>query len=291
MQVLKVQRVKDFGVYLGRDGEKESVLLPAKQVPEGTKVGDEVEVFLYRDSMDRIISTTTRPKLVKGSLARLTVKEKTKIGAFLDWGLEKDLLLPFREQTNPVRRGDRCLVGLYEDKSGRLCATMKVYDSLSCDSPYAEGDTVTGIIYRINPEIGAFVAVDEKYYGLLPASEFYDNYRVGDEVECRVSKKRPDGKLNLSGRRLAHLQISEDADRILAAMNEYGGYLPFGEKASPEQIKTSLKMSKNAFKRALGHLLKEGKIVTGDERIERTDNGAGSTAAPGKTEKQNDADK
>ena len=268
MQKLKIQRIKEFGVYLGLDGEKESVLLPAKQVPEQAAVGDEIEVFVYKDSMDRIISTTKRPKLVKGELARLTVKDKTKIGAFLDWGLEKDLLLPFKEQTAPVRKGDACLVKLYEDKSRRLCATMKVYESLSNESPYAEGETVSGVIYRINPEIGAFVAVDEKYYGLLPAAEFYDNYRVGDVVECRVSKVRPDGKLNLSGRQLAHLQMNEDAERILTAMHEYGGYLPFGEKASPEMIKSALKMSKNAFKRALGHLLKEGKIRTGDERIE-----------------------
>ena len=267
IQKLEVLRVKDFGVYLGIKGEEDSVLLPAKQVPEGTKAGDTIEVFLYRDSSDRPIATTVRPKLVMGELARLTVKDKTKIGAFLDWGLEKDLLLPFREQSAPVRKGDSCLVSLYEDKSGRLCATMRIYDKLSCESPYEEGDQVSGVIYRINPEVGAFVAVDEKYYGLIPAVDLYDSYRVGDTVECRVAKRRPDGKLNLAVRQVSYLQMNEDAQRILDAMKGFGGYLPFGEKASPEMIKSKLKMSKNAFKRALGHLLKEGKIETGEERI------------------------
>ena len=136
MQTLTVLRIKDFGVYLGHEGEKESVLLPRKQVPQGTKEGDEIEVFVYKDSMDRIISTTRRPLLVMDEMAVLTVKEKTRIGAFLDWGLEKDLLLPFKEQTVPVRRGEHCLVALYLDKSKRLCATMKVYERLHSDSPY-----------------------------------------------------------------------------------------------------------------------------------------------------------
>ena len=266
-QTLEVLRIRDFGAYLGIKGSEESVLLPARQVPEGTRVGDRIDVFLYKDSSDRIISTTTRPKIVMGELARLTVKDRTKIGAFLDWGLEKDLFLPFKEQTSPVRKGDSCLVSLYEDKSGRLCATMKVYDKLSCESPYSEGDQVSGVIYRINPEVGVFVAVDEKYYGLIPAAEMYDSYRVGDIAACRVAKRRPDGKLNLSARQVAYLQMDEDAQIILAAMREYGGYLPFGEKASPEIIKSRLKMSKNAFKRALGRLLKDGKITIEEDRI------------------------
>ena len=133
-QVLTVVKKVEFGVYLGSD--KEKVLLPAKQVPAGVEPGDPVEVFLYRDSSDRLIATTNEPKITLGELKVLTVVDTGKIGAFLDWGLEKDLLLPFKEQTAEVKKGDSCLVSLYEDKSGRLCATMKVYPLLRTDSPY-----------------------------------------------------------------------------------------------------------------------------------------------------------
>lgn len=267
MQTLSVLRMKEFGVYLGNKGERESVLLPRKQVPEGTKEGDEIEVFVYKDSMDRIISTTKRPLLVMGEMAVLTVKEKTRIGAFLDWGLEKDLLLPFKEQTVPVRRGENCLVALYLDKSSRLCATMKVYERLHSDSPYQKGDPVFGTVYRVNPEIGVFVAVDNRYFGLIPKKEVYDSYRTGDLIHARVTEVRADGKLNLAVREKAYLQIETDSDTILRTMDSFGGYLPFGEKAEPDKIKRELKMSKNAFKRALGHLLKTGKIDIGDNRI------------------------
>ena len=268
MQTLKVLRTKEFGVYLGNDGEKESVLLPRKQVPEGTKEGDEIEVFVYKDSMDRIISTVKRPLLIMDELAVLTVKEKTRIGAFLDWGLEKDLFLPFKEQTVPVRSGEHCLVALYQDKSNRLCATMKVYERLHNDSPYQKGDQVTGTVYRVNPEIGVFVAVDNRYFGMIPKKEIYDNYRAGDQIAARVTEVRADGKLNLAIREKAYIQMDADSEAILQAMESFGGYLPFGEKADPEKIKRELKMSKNAFKRALGHLLKEKKIEIKEDRIE-----------------------
>lgn len=269
IQTLEVLRVKEFGVYLGEHGSKEGVLLPRKQVPEGLKEGDTIEVFVYKDSRDRIISTTTKPKAVLGELAVLTVKDTARMGAFLDWGLEKDLLLPFREQTVPLHRGDRCLVAIYPDKSNRLCATMKVYDKLSSSSPYAKGDQVKGTVYRINPEIGVFVAVDDCYYGLIPQREVYDNYRVGDSVSARVTEVRQDGKLNLALRDEAYRQLDADGETILKAMEHCGGRLPFGEKVDPAVIKERLHMSKNAFKRALGHLLKEGRISIEDDCIRR----------------------
>ena len=132
-QVLTVVKKVEFGVYLGSENER--VLLPAKQVPQGIEPGDPVEVFLYKDSSDRLIATTRQPKLTLGGLAVLKVVDTGRVGAFLNWGLEKDLLLPFREQTAKVKTGDSCLVSLYIDKSGRLCATMKVYPLLKTDSP------------------------------------------------------------------------------------------------------------------------------------------------------------
>ena len=159
-------------------------------------------------------------------------------------------------------------MALYLDKSKRLCATMKVYERLHSDSPYQKGDQVTGTVYRVNPETGVFVAVDNRYFGLIPKKEIYDNYRTGDQVNARVTEVRSDGKLNLAVRDKAYLQMDTDSETILNAMESFGGYLPFGEKAEPDKIKRELKMSKNAFKRALGHLLKEGKIEIGENRIE-----------------------
>ena len=135
-------------MYLGNDEER--VLLPKKQVPEGIEVGDPIEVFLYKDSSDRMIATTREPKLTLGKLAVLEVIDVGRVGAFLDWGLEKDLLLPYKEQTERVEKGDRCLVGLYIDKSERLCATMKIYPMLRTDSPYKKDDMVTGTVYGMN---------------------------------------------------------------------------------------------------------------------------------------------
>lgn len=269
-QQLEVVRIKDFGVYLGENAKDEAaVLLPKKQVPEGTATGDQIEVFIYKDSEDRLIATTGSPKLQVGEVAMLEVKEVGKIGAFLDMGLEKDLLLPFKEQSFPVRQGQKCLAALYVDKSQRLAATMRVYSYMSSESPYAKEDKVTGTVYEMNPDLGAFVAVDNRYYGLIPVKEIYGNIHEGDVVEARVTKVREDGKLDLSPRAKAHVQMDADSKLILKALEESDGVLPFTDKADPEFIKEKFNLSKNAFKRAVGHLLKAGNIKITDKTIER----------------------
>lgn len=257
-QVLTVVKIVDFGVYLGSDEER--VLLPKKQVPEGIEKGDPVEVFLYKDSSDRMIATTKEPKLTLGKMAVLDVVDVGRVGAFLDWGLEKDLLLPFREQTAKVEKGDRCLVSLYIDKSGRLCATMKVYPLLRTDSPYQKNDTVKGTVYEISREFGAFVAVDNCFSALIPRREMYGRIRIGDEVEARVAAVKSDGKLDLSVRGRIPEQMDEDARQIMEQIEKRGGELPFTDKADPEQIRAEFGLSKAAFKRAVGRLLKQGKI-------------------------------
>lgn len=271
MQTLVVQRVKEFGVYLGEDADGEvSVLLPKKQVPENTGPGDWIDVFIYKDSEDRLIATTAEPKLKVGETAVLNVKEVGKIGAFLDMGLEKDLLLPFKEQTHKVRQGEQVLVALYIDKSKRLAATMRVYSHMSNESPYKKDDQVTGIIYEINETLGAFVAVDNKFYGLIPRKEVFEDYREGAEVTARVTKVREDGKLDLSPRQKAHIQMDTDSERVLEIIEtQFEGSLPFTDKADPEIIKREFSMSKNAFKRAIGHLLKEGKVKITENKIEK----------------------
>ena len=264
-QVLTVVKKVDFGVYLGSDEER--VLLPKKQVPEEIEIGDPIEVFLYKDSSDRMIATTREPKITIGRLAVLEVVDVGRIGAFLDWGLEKDLLLPFKEQTIKVEKGDRCLVSLYIDKSGRLCATMKVYPLLQTDSPYKKDDTVHGTVYEVSREFGVFVAVDNKYSALIPRREVYGRMYPGQEIEARVAAVKADGKLDLSIRHRTPEQMDDDARKIVERMKKNGGVLPFTDKADPERIRDELGMSKAAFKRAVGRLLKQGKINIGETKI------------------------
>lgn len=269
-QKLVVVKTVDFGVYLGdrQDaGEMDRVLLPGKEVPEGTKEGDQMEVFLYKDSSDRLIATTRTPALMMDQVGFLKVAQVTKIGAFLDWGLEKDLFLPYREQTKKVHEGEEVLVSLYIDKSSRLCATMKVYHYLKTNSPYIIGDAVTGVVYEQSDNFGVFVAVDGQYSGLIPKQEAQGDYKVGQELTLRVTQVREDGKLNLSAKQKAHIQLYEDAESVYEIIREFEGVLPFDDKASPEIIKREFGLSKNAFKRAVGHLLKEEKIELKNHKI------------------------
>ena len=268
-ELIVVKRV-EFGVYLGEKpdaAEKERVLLPGKQVPEGTKEGDRMSVFIYRDSADRLIATVREPKITLGKVALLKVAQVSRIGAFLDWGLEKDLFLPYREQTKKVHEGEEVLVALYIDKSSRLCATMKLYHYLRTDSPYSEGDSVTGLVYEISQNFGVFVAVDYQYSAMIPRQEAQAGYKVGDELSCRVSAVREDGKLTLSAKKKAYIQLHEDAQSVYEIIQEFDGVLPFDDKASPEVIQREFGLSKNAFKRAVGHLLKEKKVELKNGKI------------------------
>jgi predicted RNA-binding protein (virulence factor B family) len=269
-QKLTVVKTVDFGIYLAEDlqaDQKDRVLLPAKQVPEGTKAGDQLEVFLYKDSKDRLIATTNEPALQVGEVALLKARQVTKIGAFMDWGLEKDLLLPYHEQTTRIVEGKEYLVALYVDKSSRLCATMKVYHYLSTRTPYGMGDTVKGRVYEISRNFGVFVAVDDKYSALIPAREAKGKYRPGEVLDLRVTEVKEDGKMNVSDRQKAYLQMDEDAENVLSVIDEFAGVLPFDDKASPEVIQREFGLSKNAFKRAVGRLLKEGKVEIRDRHI------------------------
>lgn len=277
VQKLVIVKKVEFGVYVAPESvvhdaealQENKVLLPAKYVPKGKAVGDEVEVFVYRDSKDRLIATTLQPKLAMGQVARLRVAQVGKIGAFLDWGLEKDLLLPFKQQKRRVSEGEEVLVSLYIDKSNRLCATMNVYHELRTDSPYQKEDRVTGTVYEISPNFGAFVAVDDIYSGLIAKKELYGNIQIGDTVLARVLQVKEDGKLDLSVREKAYLQISADAEKIAELIDRFGGALPFNDKASPEVIKRETGMSKNEFKRAVGNLLKNNRIKITEKGILR----------------------
>ena len=266
---LKINNFTSFGAYLdaGTGVRQDNILLPIKQVPEGAKEGDVLEVFLYRDSQERMIATLRKPFAQSGDLAYLEVSARTKIGAFLDIGLERGLFLPFHEQKYPIQVGKRYLVKVYLDKSQRLCATTDIYEELSDESPYRKNDKVQGVVYRINLPVGVFVAVDNKYFGLVPPDECFTELHEGDLVQARVIRVREDGKLDLSLRELSYLQMDQDAERILREIKKDNGFLALHDKSSPFEIESRLGLSKAAFKRAVGQLLKEKKIVKAENGL------------------------
>jgi len=266
VQCLNVVNRTDFGVYLGTKDEK--VLLPKKEVPEDLEEGDALTVFVYLDSSDRLIATTRTPKIKLGELARLKVSEVSNIGAFLDWGLEKDLLMPFKEQPVKAEKGKEYLVSLYIDKSNRLAASMKVNKYLTTDSNYVKDSAVSGTVVGIAPDYRVYVAVDNKYQAFIPMNEVFEEIHVGDEVFGRVTRVREDGKLVLSLKQKAYIQMDEDSTFIYNKMKKLGGSIPFTDKADPEIIKKHFNMSKNAFKRAIGRLLKEGKVKINESTID-----------------------
>ena len=244
-QILQVVKLVDFGVYLAEHpNDQTRVLLPKKQAPPDTRVGDELKVFLYKDSKDRLIATTNQPKLTIGSYAALKVLSVGNIGAFLDWGLEKDLFLPYKEMTTQIHPGDP-------------------------DSPLQKGDTVTGRIYEFSENFGTFAAVDDKYSAMFPSHEDCSMLKIGDVVEAKVINVKPDGKLDLTRREKAYIQMDADAEKVMQTIESYAGVLPFNDKASPEVIKREMKMSKNAFKRAVGRLYKERKIEITENGIRK----------------------
>ena len=255
---MKIKRMTPQGAYLNIDGGNPSddVLLPKKQVPEKAVPGDEIDVFVYRDSKDRMISTTNKPNIALGEFGVLEVADTTKIGAFLDWGLEKDLFLPFDEQNRNIHKGDKLLVGIKLDKQNRLCATMKIYDMLDVNHPYELNARVKATVLRINDRMGAFVAVENKYHGLIPLKELTEDLKVGDTVNARVNQIRRDGKLVLSIRKKAYGQMDTDSEKIIEELRKNNGFLPFNDSTEPRIIKGRFGFSKAAFKRALGRLLK-----------------------------------
>lgn len=280
MQTLHIVKKVEFGVYLSdktSPDATERVLLPKKQVPKDSRIGDEVEVFLYRDSKDRLIATTTIPKITLGKIAALEVKEVASIGAFLEWGLEKDLFLPYKEMTRKVHAGDEILVRLYIDRSNRLCASTKgIYHCLSVNAPYRIGDEVEGRVYEFGHDFGTFVAVDDKYSAMLPKHEDVSYLTLGDVITAEVVGVKEDGKLDISMRKKAYMQMEDDAAKVMRIVESYAGVLPFTEKATPEIIFRETGLSKAAFKRAVGRLYKERKITISDGRIRKCEAPASS---------------
>ncbi len=263
LQQLEVLRFTSVGAYINDVDETSDsdVLLPKKYLSEDIALGDFVEVFLYKDAQNRLIATTQKPLLEVGQIGALKVESLTEHGAFLKWGIDKDLFLPFREQVGDLKKGDAVTVIVYVDNMERLCASMRIEKFLSVDHGYNAGDQVSGTVYKHHPEIGAFVAVEGKYYGLIPQKDCFKIFAVGEAVSLRIARVHPDGKLVLSTRQSGATQLFIDVDSVLQALNARGGSLPFDDKADPALINRELNMSKKAFKRAVGVLLKDKKIA------------------------------
>ncbi|MGL4988599.1 MAG: CvfB family protein [Cetobacterium sp.] len=269
-QAMKINNFSSKGAHLdaGTGDAKDNILLPNNEIEGKTlEIGDELDVMIYSDSEDRLTATLRKTALTVGTIGKLYVTDvNQKLGAFLDWGLKKELLLPYAQMDGTVKKGDEVLVGIYEDSKGRLSATMKIYSFLMPNKDYKKNDFVEGTVYRINPEVGIFVAVDNRYYGLIPTSECFKKFTIGEEIEARVIRVREDGKLDLAMRELAFVQMDKDGEKLMDKMKVLKTHFRFNDNSSPESIKEYFGMSKKAFKRAMGRLLKE-------EKVEKTEEG------------------
>lgn len=263
---LIVKKEVDFGVYLVADDQE--ILLPKKYVPKETKVGDSLRVFIYTDSEDRLIATTLIPKAIVGEFAYLLVKDTNKYGAFLDWGLEKDLLVPHSEQPQKMQKGKGYLVKVYLDPiTERVVATGKTEKNLEKEEiNLTEGAEVELLVYGFT-ERGIKVIVDNKYPGLLYKSDVYQELRIGDKAQGYVRKIREDNKIDVSIRKTGPEEIQEAKNRIFSQLKASGGFLSLNDKSSPELIKKILHLSKKSFKKGVGGLYKEGIIEITEEGI------------------------
>ncbi|MEZ4364967.1 MAG: S1-like domain-containing RNA-binding protein [Kofleriaceae bacterium] len=263
---LPIRRLAAAGAFLAIDDDDrgDTVLLPAREVAAGRAVGDDVDVFVHHDSEQRPIATTRMPRLALGEVAFLEVTATTEVGAFVDWGLGKELLVPFAQQSRELHVGERHPIGLYIDKSGRLAGTMAVGELLA-EPPrrYQVGEWLDGVAWRNDPDIGLFVIVERRFVGLVPAAEPH-RLRRGEATRARVTDVLPGGKIVLSLRQLAHQELAGDAARIRALLARPGAPR-LGDHSSPERIREVLGLSKKAFKRAAGRLLKEGAARIDDD--------------------------
>ena len=262
---LEVKNISPAGALLA--SEAGDILLPQKYIPAGSKPGDSINVFVYRDSNDRLIATTRTPKTQVGEFAVLEVRDSGPVGAFLDWGLEKDLLVPFSEQPAPMKKGERHLVGIYLDNSGRIAASAKIGKFLEAENiPLTVGEEVDLMIYECT-DLGAKVIINGRYPGLLFRDEIYGKPFPGARFKGYVRTVRADKKIDVTLRKPGDKGLEGSKERVLKALAATGGFLPLGDKSPPDLIGEVLKMSKKTFKKAIGNLYKEGFIDLTEDGI------------------------
>lgn len=264
-QELVVQRMTAIGAYLASAAG--DILLPRKYLPAGMQPGDTARVFVYRDSADRLVATTRTPKAQVGEFAVLTVTDTGPVGAFLDWGLEKELLVPFSEQPVRMKKGERHLVRVYLDNSGRVAASARIDKFLARENvPLQVGDEVELILYAFT-ELGAKVVINGRYAGLLFRTELHGRPRPGTRLTGYVGRVRADNRIDVTLKRSGPEGVAASKERVMKSLAAAGGFLPLGDHSPPERIGAVLRMSKKSFKKAIGSLYKEGFIELAEDGI------------------------
>lgn len=262
---LKIARITATGALLS--SEAGEILLPGRMVPKGVEPGSMLKVFIYVDSEDRLTATTRRPRAVVGDFALLKVKDNVTVGTFLDWGLEKDLLLPFGEQIDQLRRGEKVLVYVYMHSSGRVAASARLEKYLRpADGALVEGDQVELLVYAFS-DLGAKVIINNSFNGLLFKNELFINPTIGERLKGYVKKIRDDGKIDVTLRSGGAQEAAHDREVILESLKAHNGLLPLTDKSTPEAIAGLLAMSKKSFKKGVGGLYKEGLVDITPEGI------------------------
>ena len=263
---LKVLRQTDFGVYLD-DGE-EGILLPKRFVPPNTKLDDQLKVFLYHDSENRVIATTQQPKGIVGDIVMLKVVAVTPQGAFLDFGLMKDLFVPRSQQLMGMRQGGQYLVRIYlDERTGRIAATEKIDEFLSNDKlTVKELEIVNLTVYR-RTDIGYVVIINNVHTGVLHFNEIYRDIHIGDKLEGYIKTIRPENKIDVVLGKPGYKRVEDETEKVMRLLHENNGYLPYNDKSAPEKIYEYFGMSKKTFKMATGALYKQGKINFAKEGI------------------------
>ncbi len=264
---LVVVKELDFGIYF-REGDVE-ILMPTKWIPEGTKIGDTLNVFVFRDSDDRLIATTVKPFAIADTFAYLTAKQVNEIGAFMDWGMDKDLLIPFREQAQRMEPGKSYVVFVFlDEETDRLVGSTKLSRFIIReDIDVMEGDIVDLLVYS-ETDLGFNAIVNNLYSGLIYKNEIYETIRIGDKLQGYVKRVREDEKIDLSLQKSGYELVDDVKWRILKLIKDGNGVLALNDNSSPEEIKAKLQISKKAFKKAVGALYRERLVKLTDKGVE-----------------------
>tara|TARA_R110002072_G_scaffold129439_17_gene267926 strand:+ start:24 stop:851 length:828 start_codon:yes stop_codon:yes gene_type:complete len=265
--LLKVARATSVGVFL-EDEFEDSVLLPQKWVPKDIEIGDELVVFLYLDSEERLIATTLKPKIKVNSFAYLRVKQTTEVGAFLDWGMEKDLLVPFIEQEKRMVEGQKYIVYMYEDEmTGRLTGSSRYSSYVEKEEIELEEGQKVNILIAYPSDLGFNVIINDKFLGLLYKNELFKSVRIGDTCEAYIKTLREDNKIDVVLEKPGYAQVEPNSHKILLLLRKHQGFLDLNDKSSPEEIVRRLEMSKKAFKKAIGNLYRQKMISLEEDGI------------------------
>lgn len=265
---LRIKKILKQGAYLTNSDDNTEILLPKKYIPQNAYIDDEIEVFIYRDSEDKLIATTEKPYAIVGEFAYLKAKSIEKYGAFLDWGLKKDLLLPFREQSEKIETGKRYLVRIYVDKlTDRIVATQHINKFLRNNTENLSVGDKTDILICHKTQLGYKVIVNNLYWGMIYFNQIFRDIRTGERTQAWITKIREDGYIDLSLQKSGMDEINDVEEKIMKKLRENGGILPLSDNSKPDEIYLELEISKKVFKKTIGKLFKEKKIFIDENEI------------------------